>query len=134
MPLSVPSSASEAVDHSRPASLDPATPQEWQELRELGHRMLDDIFDNLATLREQPAWRPLPESSARALASPLPMQGRPAAKVYRKLTEHLVPYTIGNRHPRAWGWVRGTGTPLAMLADMLASGLNAHVAGGHQAP
>lgn len=134
MPLPVPSSASEAVDHSPPASLDPATPQEWQELRELGHRMLDDIFDNLATLREQPAWRPLPEASARALASPLPMRGRPAPKVYRKLTEHLVPYTIGNRHPRAWGWVRGTGTPVAMLADMLASGLNAHVAGGHQAP
>ena len=134
MPLPVPSSASEAVDNSQPASLDPATPQEWQELRELGHRMLDDIFDNLATLREQPAWRPLPEASARALASPLPMRGRPAAKVYRKLTEHLVPYTIGNRHPRAWGWVRGTGTPVAMLADMLASGLNAHVAGGHQAP
>ena len=57
-----------------------------------------------------------------------------AAEVYRTLTEHLVPYTIGNRHPRAWGWVRGTGTPLAVLADMLASGLNAHVAGGHQAP
>ncbi|HEX6772054.1 MAG TPA: aminotransferase class V-fold PLP-dependent enzyme [Acidobacteriaceae bacterium] len=134
MPLPVPSSVSEAVDHSQSASLDPTTPQEWQELRDLGHRMLDDIFDNLATLREQPAWRPLPEASARALASPLPIQGRPAAKVYRKLTEHLVPYTIGNRHPRAWGWVRGTGTPLATLADMLASGLNAHVAGGHQAP
>lgn len=134
MPLPVPSSLSEAVDHSQPASLDPPTPEAWRELRELGHRMLDDIFDNLQTLRERPAWRPLPETSARALASPLPMQGRPAEQVYEKLTEHLVPYTIGNRHPRAWGWVRGTGTPLAMLADMLASGLNAHVAGGHQAP
>jgi aromatic-L-amino-acid/L-tryptophan decarboxylase len=30
--------------------------------------------------------------------------------------------------------VRGTGTPLAALADMLASGLNAHLAGGKQAP
>jgi glutamate/tyrosine decarboxylase-like PLP-dependent enzyme len=30
--------------------------------------------------------------------------------------------------------VRGTGTPLAVLADMLASGLNAHMAGGRQAP
>ena len=115
-------------------TLDPATPEAWQELRALGHRMLDDIFDNLSTLREQPAWRPLPENSAIALAGRLPRHGRLAAEVYDALVEHLVPYTIGNRHPRAWGWVRGTGTPLAMLADMLASGLNAHVAGGHQAP
>ncbi|MGB9417519.1 MAG: amino acid decarboxylase, partial [Acidobacteriaceae bacterium] len=102
-------------------TLDPATPEAWQELRMLGHRMLDDIFDNLSTLREQPAWRPLPEKSAVALAGRLPLRGRPAVEVYNALVEHLVPYTIGNRHPRAWGWVRGTGTPLAMLADMLAS-------------
>ncbi|HEY3988944.1 MAG TPA: aminotransferase class V-fold PLP-dependent enzyme [Acidobacteriaceae bacterium] len=134
MPLPAHSSVSEEIDLPQPPTLDPATPEEWQELRALGHRMLDDAFDGLATLREQPAWRPLPDESAAALALPLPAHGRPAAEVYRTLLEHLVPYTIGNRHPRAWGWVRGTGTPLAMLADMLASGLNAHVAGGQQAP
>ena len=123
-----------SLDPSLDTSLDPSTPEAWQELRALGHRMLDDLFDGLATLREQPAWRPLPERSAMALTGPLPIEGQPATEVYRTLTEHLVPYTIGNRHPRAWGWVRGTGTPLAMLADMMASGLNAHVAGGNQAP
>ena len=134
MPLPAHSSVSPVLDSFSQLTLDPPTPEAWQELRALGHRMLDDIFDNLATLREQPAWRPLPEESATALAAPVPIKGRPAAQVYRALAEHLVPYTIGNRHPRAWGWVRGTGTPLAVLADMLASGLNAHVAGGHQAP
>src|ERR1700748_2846565 len=134
MPVPAPSTASEDIDSLQQTTLDPPTPKAWQELRALGHRMLDDIFDDLATLREQPAWRPLPEASAMALAPPLPVQGRPAEDVYRTLAEHLVPYTIGNRHPLAWGWVRGTGTPLAVLADMLASGLNAHVAGGRQAP
>jgi aromatic-L-amino-acid/L-tryptophan decarboxylase len=134
MPLPSHASASQVIEHPQQPTLDPPTPEAWQELRALGHRMLDDLFDDLSTLREQPAWRPLPEASAIALAAPLPVNGRPASEVYRDLTEHLVPYTIGNRHPRAWGWVRGTGTPLAMLADMLASGLNAHVAGGHQAP
>jgi aromatic-L-amino-acid/L-tryptophan decarboxylase len=134
MPLPAHSSASPVLESLPQSTLDPPTPEAWQELRTLGHRMLDDIFDNLATLRDQPAWRPLPEVSANALAAPLPMQGRAAAEIYSNLAEHLVPYTIGNRHPRAWGWVRGTGTPLAVLADMLASGLNAHVAGGHQAP
>jgi aromatic-L-amino-acid/L-tryptophan decarboxylase len=134
MPLPAHSSASPALDSLSQLTLDPPTPEAWQELRALGHRMLDDVFDNLATLREQPAWQPLPEASATALTAPLPSKGRPADEVYRTLAEHVVPYTNGNRHPRAWGWVRGTGTPLAVLADMLASGLNAHVAGGHQAP
>jgi glutamate/tyrosine decarboxylase-like PLP-dependent enzyme len=134
MPLPAHSTVREDIDSLQQPTLDPPTAEAWQELRSLGHRMLDDIFDDLATLREQPAWRPLPEASAAALTPPLPLHGRPAEEVYRTLAEHLVPYTIGNRHPRAWGWVRGTGTPLAMLADMLASGLNAHVAGGHQGP
>jgi glutamate/tyrosine decarboxylase-like PLP-dependent enzyme len=133
MPLPAHSSVSEDIHRQQP-TLDPATPEAWRELRALGHRMLDDAFDSLSTLREQPAWRPLPEASAIALSGRIPRHGRPAAEVYDALVEHLVPYTIGNRHPRAWGWVRGTGTPLAMLADMLASGLNAHMAGGHQAP
>ncbi len=115
-------------------TLDPDSPEAWQQLRALGHRMLDDMFDDLASLREQPAWRTLPAASSHALSAPLPHAGRSADAVYATVREHLLPYTIGNRHPRAWGWVRGTGTPLAMLADMVASGLNAHLAGGHQAP
>lgn len=115
-------------------TLDPPTPEAWQQLRTLGHRMLDDMLDDLASLRDQPAWRPLPAASANALTTPLPLAGSSPEDVYRTFAQHVKPYTIGNRHPRAWGWVRGTGTPLAMLADMLASGLNAHMAGGEQAP
>ncbi|HLF83211.1 MAG TPA: cytochrome D ubiquinol oxidase subunit I, partial [Blastocatellia bacterium] len=37
-------------------------PQDWEELRSLGHRMLDDMLDYLSTLREKPAWQAVPES------------------------------------------------------------------------
>ena len=65
---------------------------------------------------------------------PLPTAPEPAERVYEEFLNNVLPYTSGNRHPRAWGWVRGNGTPLAMLADMLASGINAHLGGGQQAP
>src|SRR5262249_48153806 len=39
-----------------------------------------------------------------------------------------------NIHPRFWGWVQGNGTPLGMMADMLAAGINPHMAGFDQAP
>src|SRR6185312_14713106 len=31
--------------------------------------------------------------------------------------------------PRFWGWIQGSGTPLGMMADMLAAGMNPHCAG-----
>lgn len=109
-------------------------PDDWESLRALGHRMLDDMLDHLATLRQQPAWQPVPAGVQAALQQPLPTSPEPAAAVYEEFLTNVLPYTSGNRHPRAWGWVRGNGTPLAMLADMLASGINAHLGGGQQAP
>jgi aromatic-L-amino-acid decarboxylase len=46
----------------------------------------------------------------------------------------VLPFTNGNRHPRFWGWIQGNGTPLGMMADMLAAGMNPHCAGLDQAP
>ena len=30
-------------------------PKDWDELRQLGHRMLDDMLDYLSTVRDKPA-------------------------------------------------------------------------------
>ena len=112
-------------------SLDPA---DWEELRSLGHRMLDDMLDYLSTVREKPAWQAPPEIVKTHLQAPLPTEPQDAASVYQEFVQDVLPYTNGNRHPRFWGWVQGNGTPLGMLADMLASGMNPHLAGFNQAP
>ena len=31
------------------------------------------------------------------------------------------PYQLGNSHPRFWGWVLGSGTPMGVIAEMLAA-------------
>src|SRR5918996_880485 len=112
-------------------SLDPA---DWSELRALGHRMVDDMMDYLQQVRERPVWRSVPPETRAALDEPIPRGPTDPAAVYQQFREHILPYPNGNIHPRFWGWVMGTGTPLAMLADMLASGMNAHLAGYDQAP
>ena len=109
-------------------------PENWDELRTLAHRMVDDMFAQTAALREQPAWQPMPAHVKRSLTEPLPLDPQPAEQVYEQFAADVMPYTSGNRHPRAWGWVRGNGTPLAMLAEMLSAGINAHLGGGNQAP
>src|SRR5690348_6824863 len=111
-------------------TLDPA---DWDELRALGHRMLDDMFAHLQTLGEQPAWQPLPDAVRATFQAPLPREGQPAEQVYEAFRRTVLPYSMGNSHPRFWGWVMGPGTPLGMLAEMLAAGMNPQMGGGDHA-
>ncbi|MBL0940808.1 MAG: amino acid decarboxylase [Gemmatimonadaceae bacterium] len=115
-------------------TLDPGSDENWQSLRALGHRMLDDLFDAHQALPYVPAWRPLPATKAELFSESGPEVGLGPDMVYDQFRSHVFPYGNGNWHPRFFGWVQGTGTPLAMLADMLASGMNPHLAGFNQAP
>src|SRR3989442_10498269 len=109
-------------------SLDPADARGWEELRLLGHRMVDEMLEYLRTVRERPVWRPVPAEVRKRLSGTPPRDPTPAAEVYEEFKRDVLPYPTGNTHPRFWGWVIGTGTPVAMLADMLASGMNPQVA------
>jgi aromatic-L-amino-acid decarboxylase len=115
-------------------TLDPRTAAEWNAFHALAHRMVDDMLYHLSTLREQPAWQPMPAAVEASFAEPLPVDGIGAEAAYRQFVERVLPYPNGNLHPSFWGWVQGNGTPLGMMADMLASGLNPHLAGFNQAP
>jgi glutamate/tyrosine decarboxylase-like PLP-dependent enzyme len=109
-------------------------PQDWTELRQLGHRMVDDMLDWLEHVRERPVWQPLPESARAALRRPLPRKPEGAARAYDDFRQHVLPFPMGNVHPRFWAWVMGAGTPLGVLAEMLAAGMNPNMGGGEHAP
>jgi len=113
------------------ASLDPAN---WEDLRAQGHRMLDDMVDNLRTLRERPLWQaPRPEARARYRA-PLPRAGGRLEDAHAQFMADVAPYGSGNRHPGFMGWVQGGGTGVGMLAEMLAGGLDANLGGRDHMP
>ncbi|HWC73066.1 MAG TPA: pyridoxal-dependent decarboxylase [Gemmatimonadales bacterium] len=115
-------------------SLDPADERGWEELRLLGHQMVDEMLEFLRTARERPVWRPVPSEVRARLSGSVPREATPAGLVYEEFKRDVLPYPTGNIHPRFWGWVIGTGTPLGMLADMLASGMNPQVAEFDDAP
>lgn len=115
-------------------TLDPQTDDEWEELRTLGHRMLDDMFEHLRTVRERPAWRPVPSEVKARLRGGVPLQGAGASAVYERFRRDVLPFSAGNTHPRFWGWVMGTGSPLTMLAELLAAATNNGVSAQESAP
>lgn len=108
-------------------------PQDWGAMRTLAHRMVDDMLDYLQTVRERPVWQPTPEDVQAQFNGPLPLEPQDPEKVYEEFTRYVLPYPTGNIHPRFWGWVMGTGSPFAMLADMLASGINPNMGGAAHA-
>lgn len=115
-------------------TLDPGTSAEWDAFRGLAHRMVDDMLAHLSALRDEPAWREMPPSVRATFDGGVPREGVGAAAAYEAFVRDVLPYPNGNLHPRFFGWVQGNGTPLGMMADMLAAGLNPHLAGFNHAP
>lgn len=109
-------------------------PENWDDIRALGHKMLDEAFDHLATARERPAWKPMSPEARAALHGPLPRQATELAEVYSEFCRRIVPYSLGNTHPRFMAWVHGGGTAVGMLAELLAGSLNNNLGGRDHAP
>lgn len=108
-------------------------PHDWGELRELGHRMIDEMLTYLETVRERPVWKPLTPEIKGEFKQPLPRVPQGEAQAYEDFRRAVLPNPMGNIHPRFWGWVIGTGTPFGMLAEMLAAGMNPNLGGGDHA-
>ena len=109
-------------------------PQDWDAIRAQGHRMLDDMIDHVATIRDRPVWQPIPSEVRAQFRAALPHAPSELADVYREFTDFVVPYAAGNVHPGFMGWVHGGGSVVGMLAEMLAAGLNANLGGRDHMP
>ena len=115
----------------QPTTLDPA---DWSSLRTQGHQMLDDMLDYLENIRSRPVWQPIPPEVRADFQQPLPQQPTALTEVHDTFMREVLPYAVGNAHPGFMGWVHGGGTPVGMLAEMLAAGLNANLGGREQMP
>ncbi|HEX7390940.1 MAG TPA: pyridoxal-dependent decarboxylase [Acidiphilium sp.] len=104
-------------------------PGDWAGLRALGHRMMDDMIDRLAELRDRPVWRRMTQADREAFTAPLPASGIGAEAAYRAFADTIAPFASGNTHPRFMGWVQGGGNPVGMLAELLVGGLNENCGG-----
>jgi glutamate/tyrosine decarboxylase-like PLP-dependent enzyme len=112
-------------------SLDPA---DWSGFRAEAHAALDACIDHLQAVAEGPAtanpvWRPVPDSIQQHFAAPIPHQGTPLDQVLAECATAVMPYATGNLHPRFFGWVHGAGTPVGVVAEMIAATLNANCGG-----
>jgi aromatic-L-amino-acid decarboxylase len=106
-------------------------PDNWESMRKLGHKMLDDMVDYLKTVRERPVWQNIPEQVKAQFTAPVPINPERPEEVYKEFTEKVLPYPMGNIHPRFWGWILGTGTVMGAYSEFLAASMNTNNGGGN---
>ncbi len=110
----------ETKDVTHEETLDP---EDWESIRKLGHKMLDDMLTYLQNIRSEPSGSP-PQKAIDEICVPLTQEGEGEEKVYEVFQQSILPYTLPHTRPRFWGVVAGTGSPYGMLAEMLRTGIN----------
>ena len=114
--------ASRIRSMKRDALLPSLDPPSFEAFRKEAHAMLDSMIDHLEQTPSGPVWRPMPPEVRGAFAAPVPWSETPFTDVHAEFQRLVLPYSVGNTHPRFLGWVHGGGTPYGMIAEMLAGG------------
>lgn len=108
-------------------------PRDWLEMAETAHRVVDEAVAYLRDVRLRPAWRDMPAGMKERFTEPLPREPRPLAEVLRAVSEDVMPYPMGNVHPRFWAWYMGSSNMTGALADFLAAIQGSNLGGGNHA-
>ncbi len=98
------------------------------EFRTLGHRLIDILADQMASIEDRPLF---PKITPRALHDlfdePLPENGMPLDQIVTELEAKLLPNSAQINHPGYFGLITPTPAPAGILGDLIASSLNQNV-------
>ncbi|MFC1434381.1 aspartate aminotransferase family protein [Streptacidiphilus sp. N1-3] len=104
------------------------------DFRTAGHAAVDLLADYLGKLPEGPVWQAMdPAARERLLTLPLPKDGRGLDELVADIGTEVLPYPMGNGHPRFFGWVNAAPAPAGVLATLAAAAMNPSSAGGDHA-
>ncbi len=112
---------------ARPA-LGDLDPQDWDAYSRAVNRVLDAAIERFQTASEGRVWTPVPDALKAELNRTLPSDATPLEALADEILS-LMPFGVGNTHPRFFGWVHGAGAPGNLLAEIAASAMNANCGG-----
>jgi glutamate/tyrosine decarboxylase-like PLP-dependent enzyme len=98
-----------------------------EEFRTIGHDLVDRIADFLGSLPQRPV---APDTTPRAIRAKLgtddglPAAGADAASIVRDAAQLVFDNSTLNGHPRFFGYITSSASPIGALADLLAASVN----------
>jgi aromatic-L-amino-acid decarboxylase len=102
------------------------------EVRRLGYLAADAVAEHRAKLAERPVFGKV-GAGASVFDEKVPEDGRPFDEVLAFAREHILPFPMGNSHPRFYGFINATADPVGITADYLAAAMNPNCWGGDHA-
>ncbi|HYX19901.1 MAG TPA: pyridoxal-dependent decarboxylase [Thermoanaerobaculia bacterium] len=103
-----------------------------EELRRLGALTADAVASHRERLLERPVFGKVGADAA-LFREPLPEEGRSYEEVLAFVREHVLPFPMGNSHPRFYGFINATADPVGAMGDYLAATMNPNCWGGDHA-
>ena len=105
-------------------------PTDWSSFRKNAHELLDVAIDKMENYKkEERVWTPTPIDIRDKFNQPnAPEDGNSFENVVSRLSE-ILPYGVGNTHPRFFGWVHGSGSCSSLLAEIISASMNVNSGG-----
>jgi aromatic-L-amino-acid decarboxylase len=107
-----------------PLEIDP------EQFRLLGHELIDRIAGLLESLPTRPVTRgesPLDIRKALDADRGLPDHGMDPSQLLHRAADLLFEHSLFNGHPRFWGYITSSATPIGALGELLAAAVNPNV-------
>jgi aromatic-L-amino-acid/L-tryptophan decarboxylase len=107
-----------------------------EDFRKTGYKVVDKIADFLESLPHKPVspGKTIPEIKKILGNNTLPLNGISSDKILEEAADLLFDFTTFNGHPKFFGYITSSATPIGSLADMLASSVNPNVGAWGIAP
>ncbi|MET2985748.1 pyridoxal phosphate-dependent decarboxylase family protein [Aureibaculum conchae] len=101
------------------------------EFRKIGYELIDTISDFFEGISEKPVTTSKsPKELQHTLGkASLPENGLPAEELLASASKLLFDNSLFNGHPKFFGFITSSATPIGALADLLASSVNPNVGG-----
>ena len=94
----------------------------------------DWVADYLGQIAQHPVARPVPSAHRQALAAgALPQEGQDLATLLEFVDRAIAPYPTGNGHPAFFAWINSPPSPAGVIAELLATAVNATCGMGEHA-
>ncbi|HXI31320.1 MAG TPA: aspartate aminotransferase family protein [Vicinamibacterales bacterium] len=107
-----------------PLAMDAAT------FRRLGHQLVDQLAELLASVPDRPVTRDESPSALRDaldLNGPLPEAGTDPGPLLAQTAQRLFDHSLFNAHPRFFGYITAPPAPIGIFGDLLAAAVNPNV-------
>ena len=99
------------------------------EFKKVGHQLIDAIAKFISNIKEKPVTTgETPKQILQILGnSHLPEEGVAVADIIAKSANLLMEHSLLNGHPKFFGYITSSPTPIGALADLLAASVNPNV-------